>query len=1044
MSSYVELRVRSFYSFGEGASHLHDLLARAAGLGYAALALTDTNLCGALEFARLAHNLGVRPITGGQITLTDGSRLTFLAKNREGYSNLSRMFTTANSVDRRNPLLDPRLVPAHAGGLVLITGCADSAVSRLVTRGHTGDAEALLREYADAFGPRSVYIGLQQNRVYGDTSRNRKLIEIADRLNISLLATNDVYYHVPERHKLQNILTAVRNNCTLNECIDLLKPNENFYLRSPEHMARIFKERPDALRNTLTVAEMCEFDLSKDLGYGLPEPAVPPGYTPETYLRLLCNEAAQRRYGTVPEKVHNRLNDEFYLFRKHKLFGFLLLYREISQIAHRIMIEKGLTPPETPMENRPPGRGRGSSVALLTGYLIGISHVDPTAFDLTLERFLPEDMTSLPDIDLDFPRQLRETLIERIHKEFGQERAVLVGAISTYRIKGVIADVGKALGLPSEALRRLANSIHTGDLRAEMLQMADFAQKVDSPGWRDLIEVAPQLLQAPKALGQHVGGMILSSSPIPEMVPVRRSAIEGRFIMDWNKDSVDDAGFAKIDVLSLPVLDQMDETLTLVEQRTGKRPDLSRAGSDDPELYDMINQGKTIGVFLIQSPAQIKTSIRFKARNLKDMAYQVALIRPGVGVQGSAVSTFITRYRRPEIKWEYDHPLQARALERGCGIIVWQEQVVQVIADVGGMTTSEADQVRRAFAKPNNAHLLEMYKKRFMAGAALKGVHPEAAEKTWGMVNGHYMFPESHSYAFAINALQAAWLKAHYPLEFFTTLMNNLPMGFYPREVIKQDARRFGVQYLNPDINASEVECRPLENGMLMGLRFVKDIREATARRIVDERRQNGRFDSIGRFVQRLSLKPSAMRSLVFAGAFDSLSRNRKTALWEAALYDGPSASQLRLPLNMDMNVPALPDFSPYEKALGEYIVLEIYPQGHLMEFLRPRLRNVWTTQQVENARDGQYASVAGMVVARQHPRGAEWTTFITIEDEHFYTQLIVRPEVFQVYRNTLRSPVIKASGRISRSDDGNVNMIVAHMEPVDVPSRLPKSHDWH
>ena len=589
-------------------------------------------------------------------------------------------------------------------------------------------------------------------------------------------------------------------------------------------MTHLFGETPEAIANTLEIADKCEFDLSTGLGYTLPEPAVPAGYTSESYLRRLCDEAARRRYGAVPPEVEARLEEEFLLIGRHRLAGFLLLYREIVLLAQKIMEEKGLAHPETPLEERPPGRGRGSSVALLVGYLIGISHVDPLRWGLTLERFIPEDMTTLPDIDLDFPRTLRDELIERVHLHFGPEFAVLAGAVSTYSVKGIIQDLGKALGLPKEDLRMLSRQLHSHDardLRGEMLELPAFREKVDAPGWRDLLALAPQLMHAPRGLGQHVGGMILSDSPLPEMVPIRESAIEGRYIMDWNKDSTADAGFAKIDLLSLPVLDQIEEALDLVEEREGSRPDISVIDPEDSAVYEMLSEGRSKGVFLLQSPAQLKMGQRLQPRNLLDLAYQVALIRPGVGVQGSAVSKFVDRYRHG-VEWDYDHPLERRALERGCGIIVWQEQVVQLISDVAGMKTSEADEIRRAFARPNNDHLIAMHRCRFLKGALANGVPRDIAERIFEKINGHYMFPESHSHAFAVTAYQAAWLKSHHPLEFFVALMNSQPMGFYPMETIKEDARRFGIPFLNPCVNRSGVKCIPHSDAVLLGFGIVR------------------------------------------------------------------------------------------------------------------------------------------------------------------------------------------------------------------------------
>ena len=746
-------------------------------------------------------------------------------------------------------------------------------------------------------------------------------------------------------------------------------------------------------------------------------------------------------------RVKERLDEEFRLIRKHGLAGFLLLYREIVLLAQRIMEERGLADPETPLEERPPGRGRGSSVALLSGYLIGISHVDPLRWNLTLERFISEDMGMLPDIDLDFPRALRDELIRRVHEHFGPEFAVLAGAVSTYSARGIIQDLGKALGLPKEDLRSLSRQIQSHDgalLRQEMMDLPAFQGRVDAPGWRDLVELAPQLMGAPRALGQHVGGMVLSDSPIPAMVPIRAGATEGRYIMDWNKDSVADAGFAKIDLLSLPVLDQIEEALDLVEAREGRRPDLATIGSDDPAVYDMINSGRSKGVFLLQSPAQLKMGQRLRSRNLLDLAYQVALIRPGVGVQGSAVSQFVERYRRGA-PWDYDHPLERRALERGYGIIVWQEQVVQLIMDVAGMNAAQADEIRRAFTRPNADSLIKRHRQGFLEGAGANGVPGEVAARIFEKINGHYMFPESHSHAFAVTAYQAAWLKRHHPLEFFTALINNQPMGFYPMETLKEDARRFRVPFLNPCVNRSRVRCTPSGGSVLLGLQLIKDVGAEYAGAIVSERERGGPYSGAGDLVRRTGLSPAAAESLVLAGALDAITPNRREALWDAGLSTRPSRNgQRALPASMEDGIPELSDFTAYEKMAGEYMTMGIYPGGHLMEFVRPTLGpHILPAAEVEGLRDGEEVMVAGWPVARQHPRGRNGTVFVTIEDETGDVQLILWPRVFARCRARLRSRVIQATGQVSRWD-GTTNIVVSGIETIDTRVPMPAAHDWH
>ena len=993
-SDYVELHAKSFFSFGEGASHVHELAAQTVEYGQTALALTDTNLCGALEFANLASNIGLKPVTGGEITLSDGSRITLLAKSRAGYSNLSQLFTLANSRDRREPRLNVERLPEHAEGLIALAGGRDGRLSRLLVEGRYGDAKTFLGQLMDWYGPDSVYVELQRNLLEGEARRNRRLVALAAEMDVPVVATNGALYHMSKRYKLQHAMVAIRNNATIDRSLEYILPNDQFYLKSPERMAELFAGCPEAISNTLEIAERCEFNLASDLGYTLPEPDVPEGYTPMSYLVRLCYEAAVRRYSTITEQVEKRLQEEFRLIERNGMAGFLLLYREIALLARQIMEERGTVGPEVALEERPPGRGRGSSVALLVGYLVGISHVDPLKWDLTLERFISEDADSLPDIDLDFPRAIRDELIERVHRRFGPACAVLTGAVSTYRARGVIRDLGSALGLPEERLKLLAGRIHSEDmdtLPERMNEMPEFRECMKTAGWRNFAELAPQLIGAPKSLGQHVGGMILSSSPIPKMVPVREGAIEGRYIMDWDKDSVADAGFAKIDILSLPVLDQIEEALDLIEKSGRERPDMSRLDPEDADVYDMINEGRSKGIFLLQSPAQLKLARRLLSRNLLDLAYQVALIRPGVGAAESAVSKFVERYRYGA-EWEYDHPLEKRALERGYGIIVWQEQVVQLLMDVAGLSASEADGVRRAFAKSNSGHLVAMHRRRFLKGALHNGVDRETALKVFEKVNGQYMFPESHSHAFAITAYQAAWLKCYHQLEFFVALINKQPMGFYPVETIKQDARRFGVPFLNPCVNGSDPKAIPENGSVLLGLGFVKDVGAESARLIVEEREERGPYIGTGDLVRRTGLRPRAVESLVMAGAFDSITPNRRQSLWDAGLYASPKRNgQAVLPLSMEDSVRDLADFSESGRMAGEYRSMGIYPRGHLMQFVRPRLSpEVMTCAEVERLGDEDVAVVAGWPIARQHPKGRDGTIFVTLEDETGDTQVIL------------------------------------------------------
>ena len=537
--------------------------------------------------------------------------------------------------------------------------------------------------------------------------------------------------------------------------------------------------------------------------------------------------------------------------------------------------------------------------------------------------------------------------------------------------------------------------------------------------------------------------MVLSSTPIPEMVPTRAGATRGRRIIDWDKDSVTDAGFAKIDLLSLPVLDQIEEALDLIEEREGKRPDLAGIDPEDPNVYDLINKGLCKGVFLLQSPAQLKMGQRLRSRNLQDLAYQVALIRPGVGVQTNAVNQFVERYRH-NTPWDYDHPLEQRALKRGCGIIIWQEQAVQLITDVAGMTPAEADELRRAFARPNNEQLVAAHRQRFLAGAHRNRVPPKTAEKVFAKINGHYMFPESHSHAFAITAYQAAWLKRHHPLEFYTALLNNQPTGFYPLETLKQDARRFRIPFLNPCANHSQPQSTPRHGSVLLGLHLIKDIGEQAAALIVAEREHGGPYTSAADLVRRTGLKPQAVLSLIQAGALDNTTPNRRQALWDAGLPTPPTNNQRTLPLTQGNTAPPLQDFTDYEKMASEYHTLGIYPKGHIMEFVRPGLSpNVLPAAEVEKRSHGEPVTVAGWPIARQHPKGHNSTVYVTIEDETGDVQVVVWQNLFSKRRRELGSQVVEVAGRVSRWD-GTTNLKATELRAIPTNITMPPTHNWH
>ncbi len=807
----VELRGHSWYSFGAGASSVAQMVQQAAGLEYPALGLTDAfNLCGALEFSRQCRDAGVQPILGVDLTVRDPEGdgiVSLIAETGEDYANLCRLVSLAHVTGgRTEPVLDARFMESHADGLLVLLGAPDSILARLVQDGEWAPAQARVERYCGQFGRAQVFLELQQHLAYGDTARNKRLSELAGRCDVATVATNEPWYHGRERSRLHDALTAVRLNRSLSDARESLKVNRQYWLKSPQEMAALFRSHPDAVANTHAIAERCSgFSLPDYLAgrYAYPDCPVPPGYDAHSWLRRLCEEPAARRYARVDRKVQERLDQEFDLIGRHGLAGFFLVYHRIVELARECMLELGYGHTETPLEWLPPGRGRGSSVSMLVGYLIGLSHVDPVEYGLALDRFLSSETAVVPDIDLDFPRNIRERLILRIIEEWGWDHAALAGMMPTYKARGIVRDLGKALGLPADEVGALARGLET-DSPAELSASPTLLARCDRPGWRDLLTLSEQLAGFPKGLAQHPGGMLVSSTALTDLMPIQPSAIGGRYVAHWDKDSIDDAGVLKIDLLALGALSQMQQAVRLVRDRSGVEPDLSRINYRDPEVFADLGRGDTVGVFQVESAAQMQTIVRMRPEDIYDLALEVAAVRPGVGAN-DGVAEFLRR--REGMAWDYDHPLERNALERSLGVIMFQDQVVQLGMDVGGFTAAEADRMRRAFGRRDGQRLVAQYRERFVAGAAARGVSEKVADVIFGKFNPHYMFPEGHAVAFAFTAYQMAWLRRYHPLEFFVALFNEQPMGFWDLDTLKQDARRLGLRVAHPDVNLSELLC---------------------------------------------------------------------------------------------------------------------------------------------------------------------------------------------------------------------------------------------
>ena len=1042
--TYAELHCHSYYSFHDGASSLEELITTAKELGYTALALTDhDNLCGAMCFSRLASTLGIKAITGAEITLKGGYHLTLLVKNSSGYRNLCRLITLAHADGKRkNPELDPTLLPEHADGLIALSGCPKGELASFATTCNSEASQALIRQYQEWFGTDNYFIELQHNLVFGDLARNKTLMTLAAETGAKLVATGNTHYHIRSRHRLQDCMVAIAHNSSLEETHRKRRANSEFYLKPISEVKTLFKYCPEAIKNTVKIAERCNFNLSQELNYSFPSYPAPAGFTADEYLEHLCLEAAIRRYGSLKPEVKQRLDEEFELIHKYNLAGFLLLYHEVIKLGREAMIEQGLAHPDEPLEENPPGRGRGSSVALLVGYLIGLSHIDPLKYNLRLERFLPQDvMTNVPDIDLDFPRSIRESLILKTHQKWGYRHAALTATIATYKIRGTVRDLGKALDLPPVEIDRLCKHADYGsakNLAHEMEKSPYFQEKITAPLWSELIDLAGELDGFPRYMGQHPGGMIISSTPVTDMVPVCPAATDGRYVCQWDKDSIDDAGFVKIDFLALGALSQLQAAEKMAKERTGERIDLSRIDFDDAPVYDMLCQGDTIGIFQIESAAQMQTITRLKPRNLVDMAHEIGAVRPGVGVNGGVQDYLARRSGRAPIT--YDHPLEKRALERTLGIVLFQDQLNQLAIDVAGMSHGKADLLRRAFGRKHNTQLIDSYQKEFISGALSRGVSKPTAEKIFNKFNGLYMFPESHAFAFGVTAYQAAWMKYYYPLEFFTAIFQEQPMGFYNLETLKEDARRHGIKILNPDINTSSSLCQ-IENGSIrLGLLNVRGLGNSSAMAI-EKARKTGAFQGIADFLTRTGVLEEVALGLASAGAFDKLEANRRTARWQIGLLYRPLNSQLPLPLPVSQDMVELNGLDPWQRMEEEYSTLDLFPSGHVMASLRPYLdKTLVTSQDITAMKHGSPVTTAGLVIRRQRPLGK--AVYITLEDEFGHIPLIIFPKVYKDNELKFRSPFLAIKGTLSRREN-TCNIVVHQVKPFNALEKAPSSKDW-
>ena len=1076
---YTELHLHTAFSFLDGSSLPEDMIDQARKLGYQSLAITDHDgLHGAMEFAQIADAAGITPITGAEITLADGSHLTLLAESRAGYGNLCRLLTALHHGRPPLPVMldDPAtddgddvgddLILSHlrdyAEGLILLTGCRNGQLARLVDAGRFADAKRVIDEYIAWFGKDNVFIELQQNFVFGDTRRIEHLVSLARQRDLRYVATGNVHYHHHNRRQLQDVLVAIGNRTTLDGCHRERRPNAEFYLRSPEEMEQIFAGYPEAIRSTEHIAARCAaFNLTKNLGYTFPDYRLDSGESQDDYLARACWEAYAAKYPNSTQTARDRLTEELRLIAKLNLSGFFLIYRDLLNLSKDIAAELRGPNRAGSRSYLPPGRGRGSAVSSIVCYLIGLSPIDPIAHNLYIGRFLNEDLPSIPDIDIDFPREIREKMIERVYEVYGADHAALVCAFSTYRLRSAVRDVGKALGLPPADLDRIAKLSEprgAPSLDQEIDRLPEFAARKHSPPWSFLIELSKQLEHFPRHVTQHVGGMIISATPLNEIVPIQPAAMDGRYICQWDKDSCEDGRFIKIDFLALGMLSLVEECLDRIDV-AGKAPvDLSRIDFRDPNVYAMIQEGDTVGVFQVESRAQIQMLRRTKPENLEDLIVQVAIVRPGP-IVGGAVTPFVQRRVDPDYVPEYDHPRLAPILEETLGVILYQEQVVQVAEVLAGFRPGQADQLRRAMTRKRSTEAMQAMTDDFMEGCRKQGdVSPEVAEKVFMKLSAfaEYGFPKSHAAAFGLLAYQSCWLKHYYPAEFLCSLLNHQPMGFYAPHVLINDGKRSGLQIARPDINLSRFECTVEgSRAIRIGLSYVKGLQEEAAERIIDDRGRHGDFRSLADLIRRVALRTDTLEHLIAAGACDGFGLQRREMLWQIGLFIAPkgfmdrqtrkqAGRQLALALPTEQDHVELPATTSWERMTDEYRTLGLSTRFHPLYLMRSRLpRHMVSTRDLASLPDGYKVQIPGLIVCRQRPGTAKGITFLLLEDEFGLVNIVVYPDLYERQRLEVRStPMLTIEGKLQLANN-NTNIIAERLIPIESMNfGRPDSHD--
>ncbi|MGX9773148.1 error-prone DNA polymerase [Janthinobacterium aestuarii] len=998
LPDYAELQVFSHYTFLRGASAPEQLVARAAKLGYAAVAITDEcTLAGVVKAHIAAKELGIHLVIGSQMTVTpeDGSPpfvLIILATNKNGYGNLSELITVARTrTEKGSYLVLPRDIAMPVGDLVHLRCLPDCQF--ILAPKYNASYEEIERQAAWLIQcvPGRARIALTLHHRAQDEKHRQLVFGISEEFGMPVVATGDVCMHVRSYKPLQDTMTAIRYGVPVAQCGYRLAPNAEQHLRSRVRLGNLYSR--EALDESVRVAQLCEFSLD-ELRYEYPQELVPDGETATSYLRKEAYIGAHWRFPAgVPENVQALLERELGIIAELQYESYFLTVFDIVRFARSQHILC---------------QGRGSAANSAVCYCLGVTEVDPSRGTLLFERFISKERNEPPDIDIDFEHQRREEVIQYIYKKYGRMRAALTAVVISYRPRSVLRDVGKALGVDLSVVDKVAKASHGWGGKSDLQErLVSCGFDPNSPIAEKWAELADRLMRFPRHLSQHPGGFVISHTKLSRLVPIENAAMAERSIIQWDKDDIDAVGLLKVDVLALGMLSCIRRALDLVSEQRGARFELGDVPAEDPATYEMICQADTVGVFQIESRAQMSMLPRLQPRTFYDLVIEVAIIRPGP-IQGGMIHPFLRR-RQGIDPVSYPSPEIESALERTLGIPIFQEQVMQIAMVAAGFSPGEADALRRAMAAWKRKGGLEQFEDKLMHGMAERGYTTEFSTSIIGQIRGfaEYGFPESHAASFALLAYASSWLKCHEPAAFLTALLNSQPMGFYSRSSLVQDACRHGVEVRPVDVSVSnwDAQLESIAKGsqpaVRLGLNNIKGLEQEAAWRI-EEARAIQQFETTSDLASRANLNADHLNALASANALESLSGNRRQALWEAVASVPDkgllrSATVIEEPVEMEAS-------SEAENIVADYRHLGLTLGRHPLALLRPRLAAMkFLPAEILNYFDnGRLARGCGIVTVRQRPETAKGVVFVTIEDESGTVNVICWPNLVEQQRREL------------------------------------------